>query len=123
MARNSCPGLDRSGADLDRTGPELDRSGAAVWWRQSLIWTLGATPLECLTSGIGPCAAAGVLLELVSLVLRDIRLSCPFVDWGSSAVEEYPAMTANEEAEFLGLTGSVLAMTAVETSPQVAVHS
>ena len=38
-------------------------------------------------------------------------------------MEEFPAMTANEEAELSGLTGSVLAMTAVGTSPQVAVHS
>ena len=32
-------------------------------------------------------------------------------------MEEFPAMMANKEAEFPGLTGSVLAMTAVRTFP------
>ena len=77
MALSSCAGLDRS--------------GLAVWWGQSLIWTLGMTPNRCPSLEVTPYASAGVPLFVFSLALRDTRLSCPFPDWGPSVKEELSA--------------------------------
>ena len=81
------------------------------------------TPISFPWPEVTPYAAAGVLLALVSLALRDIRLSCPLRDWGPSVAEEFPALTADEAPELSTDSVCVIAIVAVLVSLRFAVHS